>query len=818
MPKNIFAKQRSATPKPKRNTFDLSHANHFTAKMGYLYPVLCQEVLPGDSFRIDASAQFKAMPLKFPVQSPINCHFHYFYVRNRILWNDWEDYITKVRDDLDFPTLKLTNERAKQMLKTGELADYLGVPTELYGRFGNSNLQSLNFTVPSGGSSLPTIYKRWCPIAISSLTMGYYLKTSDLPTVFLEGTNINNAIFRDLSEGYEYSTIRSYQNDTDSDLVFAYPPVGSLNSEALYCGEFSFKPTSIIFHGNYTSTRPTIGIAFVLTDTNDRVLGYNSKLFSYATYTSSACIFPNLNFSSVTSEGPYRLYAFVTVESDIQISTSDSINNFAPFYDASDLSGTTISDLRSYSTKGSSSVEILGSGATSSISSVADDVISDNPFVGNTPDIPLNALPFRAYEMIYNAFYRDTLNNPYFIDGVQQFNNYLPSLEGGQDTNTYLLHKRNWELDFLTSAVPSPQFGAAPLVGVTVNNLQSTATLTLDLDPLADNALTIAQAKTGPIKAGGTTSLAATSTIDEFNSNQSKIDGKLTGTIDVTIGDDGETIKGISNYSNNVPATELQRLFEAINYGISINDIRNVNSFQRFLENMIRKGSLKYRDQLMAHFGVEPDYNVVDMPSFEGGFTVPVVVNEVTQSAQTSEGTLGDIAGKISVKGGSRNNVSIYCPEHGFVMCIMSITPVPSYSQLLPKFMTKTTNALDYFFPEFSKIGYQPIKIKEVAPLQAARSQMSQDKVFGYQRPNYDYLACTDEVHGLMRSNLRDFLINRVFNSVPQLGEQFLLVDPEQVNDVFAVTQEDNDTFIGEVYFHEFSKRPIPRLGIPSLE
>ena len=80
--------------------------------------------------------------------------------------------------------------------------------------------------------------------------------------------------------------------------------------------------------------------------------------------------------------------------------------------------------------------------------------------------IKLSALPFRAYESIYNAFYRDIRNNPYLLNGKPEYNKYIPSVEGGADTNEYVLRFRNWEPDFLTTAVQSPQQGIAPLVGV----------------------------------------------------------------------------------------------------------------------------------------------------------------------------------------------------------------------------------------------------------------------------------------------------------------------------------------------------------------
>lgn len=79
----------------------------------------------------------------------------------------------------------------------------------------------------------------------------------------------------------------------------------------------------------------------------------------------------------------------------------------------------------------------------------------------------MSAYPFRAYEGIYNAYYRDIRNNPFILNGQEEYNVFIPNDEGGADLLTYPLHYANWERDMFTTAVPSPQQGRAPLVGLT---------------------------------------------------------------------------------------------------------------------------------------------------------------------------------------------------------------------------------------------------------------------------------------------------------------------------------------------------------------
>ena len=110
----------------------------------------------------------------------------------------------------------------------------------------------------------------------------------------------------------------------------------------------------------------------------------------------------------------------------------------------------------------------------------------------------------------------------------------------------------------------------------------------------------------------------------------------------------------------------------------------------------------------------------------------------------------------------------------------------------------------------------QPITYAEVTPLQAFQEGKLND-VFGYQRAWYDLISKTDEVHGLFRSNLRNFLINRTFDGTPELGAEFTVMDPDQINDVFAYT-ENTDKILGQIYMDIKKKTPIPLYGVPKLE
>ena len=108
---------------------------------------------------------------------------------------------------------------------------------------------------------------------------------------------------------------------------------------------------------------------------------------------------------------------------------------------------------------------------------------------------------------------------------------------------------------------------------------------------------------------------------------------------------------------------------------------------------------------------------------------------------------------------------------------------------------------------------------KHLCPYQAyAVNPQNINNVFGYQRAYWDLISSFDEVHGEFRGSMRNFLINRVFDKAPELSKDFLLVNPDHVNDVFAMTSESGDKILGSIAFDITKKTTIPRNSIPHIE
>lgn len=795
---NIFNLSNDRTPDVNRNTFDLSFQNNFTAKFGYLYPVFCKEVLPGDTFKIRPTFALEFMPMVFPVQTRMRANLHFFYCRNRAAYKDFEDWIGNTDPDADPPYLDLS-KNFENICASGSLGDHLGLPTTLIGEYGNE-VKGTTSILCSKWNDRNVAYNSIQPLVSSGGPYDYYGALYEKGAGLFDGlTELSGDSTTwqvdDVGAGYlplfykwTFPSVPGVRLDEDWKIVL---------TERYETGDASRLSFPEYRRGQIFRVRVA---------SSDFKEPYLSPVFYGDLWGYKVDEIANLN----------RLYG-VTIESD----TSESTDDFVIITHTITLSkdGAMMRALKSLWKSSDLAVDIdmlgrnvvpylapeAGSCYTnfqklelvqqreggfdpsfqpqSSLTFGDSDVVRDitpqtSPYYDsqNNPNgIKVNALPFRHYDAIYNTFYRDARNNPLMLNGKPEYNKVYVNTAGSADTTTYMLRRRNWESDFLTTAVQSPQQGAAPLVGIT-----STGKMTFQ-----DEAGKQYQAQA------------------EF-------------------AEDGETITGFKVLSDDMPQANMRSLIDMSTTGISIADLRQVNSLQRWLEANMRKG-LRYRDQMKAHFGIDIAYKELNMPEFIGGCSEDVRVNMVTQTTPTGDPEdpksrpLGSYAGQASCVGTSNHDVDQYCDEYGYIIGIFSVTPVPNYSQLLPKHFVKR-NIMDYFYPEFGNLGFVPIRYDEVCPVQAKNAGDDLNGTFGYQRAWYEYLASVDEVHGEFRKTLRDYLMNRTFDTKPELGEDFLLVDPAQLNEVFAVTTASDDKILGQIYFDCKVKRPIPLYGIPRLE
>lgn len=748
MADNIFDATLDVDNDVKVNNFDWSHANNLTTQIGRITPIFCDMVPAKTSFRVNPRFGLQFMPMVFPIQTRMKARISFYRYPLRALWKDYKDFIGNFREGLEEPYINFnTAERLRKMASTGSLGDYLGLPTTHIGEYG----QPFNLS--------PNWYLDNAYVPFSSQVLGNKaidLTDDEVTAPYFVGRKLGSILdsdiaVREMYGGFFYTFPSLLTNDVNF-VELHFSTTGSSDSQN---DAFVANSTLLIFDSN----RTCIGVSSGGSDSDGIYYTINPNIYDVPIkYVAVYCKFKN---ASGASTGIVNV-----VNGDIVGST------LLPVFLPSTLSG-------SYSVVGPSDVTLASSPWYNSESANKD------------KQQKILAYGFRAYEGIYNSFFRDNRNNPYYLNGQVQYNQWIPTDAGGEDNELYELRYANWEKDFLTTAVQSPQQGNAPLVGIT------TYTQTVDNGD------------------GTRTELIKTSLVDE--------DGKKYG---LSFKSSDEGLEGVEyvELDNGTAVRQARSLYDLATSGISIPDLRMVNCYQKFLELNMRKG-YSYKDIVEGRFAVKVRYADLLLPEFFGGVSRDIDVNSVTQtvdqnvSGQTNDydKALGSQAGIAGVRGEANANIECFCDEESIIIGLLVVTPLPVYTQLLPKHFTYR-GLMEHYQPEFNLIGFQPIKYNEVCPIQAYNDNpASLTETFGYNRPWYEYCQKYDVAHGLFRTSLSNFLMHRVFDQKPELAKSFLLVDPEQVTDVFAVT-ETTDKIYGQIWLDCTCKLPIARVAIPRLD
>lgn len=382
--------------------------------------------------------------------------------------------------------------------------------------------------------------------------------------------------------------------------------------------------------------------------------------------------------------------------------------------------------------------------------------------------VQVSALPFRAYNKIYNDYYRD--------ENLQD--EIVLSTGAGSDTTTVTdLQTRCWQHDFFTSALPWTQRSSTGAVKV----------------PLGGEAPVVG----GSIAPYGSYSLK-TEAIDRPLGLAA--DSNVTNTFGYYIDSTDSTVS-MKNYSLGLKVN--------LNDATSgdINDIRYAFQVQRFLEKMARGGA-RYTEVILSHFGVKSSDARLQRAEYLGGGRSPVAISDVLQtSADDNQPTpLATMAGH-GYSAQRSHQFKRFFEEHGFLIGIMSIMPRSTYQQGLAKKWTRETR-FSYYWPVFSHLGEQAIHNREIY----LQGNSDDGGIFGYQPRYEEYRKHYSEVHGDFRDSLDFWHLGRIFSQLPVLNEDFVKCNPD--NRIFAV-QSDVDHFWVDIYHNIKALRPIPKYGDP---
>ncbi len=412
------------------------------------------------------------------------------------------------------------------------------------------------------------------------------------------------------------------------------------------------------------------------------------------------------------------------------------------------------------------------------------------------PNLSVSALPFRAYALIMNEWFRDqNLSDPLVVPdddatvaGVNTGTFVSDVAKGGKP---YIAAKYH---DYFTSCLPSPQKGPDVTLPVASGG-------NVPVIPLATN-----HSLTGP---DGTLN-----TIKWVDSQGALLDNRQLNMID------GITSSGTDYVSRDNRLTPYPANLYAVDLNpqaATINQLRLAFQIQKLYERDARGGS-RYIEILKSHFGVTSPDARLQRPEYLGGNRVPININQVIQQSGTGTGAntpQGTVVGMSQTTDSHADFIKSFT-EHGFIIGVMVARYDHTYQQGLDRLWSRK-DRFDYYWPVFANIGEQAVKNKEIY----AQGNAEDDQVFGYQEAWADYRYKPNRVTGEMRSAYAQSLdvwhLADDYSSRPSLSDSWIREDKTNIDRVLAVTSANSNQFFADIYVQNRATRPMPMYSVPGL-
>lgn len=425
-------------------------------------------------------------------------------------------------------------------------------------------------------------------------------------------------------------------------------------------------------------------------------------------------------------------------------------------------------------------------------------------------EIEVNALPARAYAMIYNEWFRDeNLESPLMLG-------YKKTDEGGSydasetvssantpksttNTNEALLYglkpaKAGKFHDYFTSCLPSPLKSDPVEISLTGN-------APLKLGDVNGKPIPALETGVGPELVVGISQNQNTPGTLTYAKLTDKKVMQFSGKKDNEIGATGYLYTDLSGVS-----------------AISIQDLRMSIALQHIFEADARNGT-RYREFLSGTWGVTSPDSRLQIPEYIGGQRIAINVNQVVQTSQTDTKT-GQVLGNTaaySLTTCSKQMVDYAATEYGYIIGLAVVRVEHSYQQGLA---TKWTRGgrFTYYDPRLAALGEQPVYNREIY----AQGTPEDDEIFGYQEAWADYRYKPSYVTGEMRSNYQTSLdawhYADDYDALPRLSAEWIQEDTKNIDRTIAVTSAKSHQFLCDFYFTEDWYREMPIYSIPGIE
>lgn len=378
----------------------------------------------------------------------------------------------------------------------------------------------------------------------------------------------------------------------------------------------------------------------------------------------------------------------------------------------------------------------------------------------------INSLPFRAYNLIYNEWFRDEnlIDSVYFDDG-----------DGTDDVSNFVMLKRCKRHDYFTSCLPWPQKGES-----------------VDI-PLNGDA---------PLRFIGSTRddlVVASPVGSAYNSTSFRVatssPAYVEGYIENRIKPEPNLVADLSSVS-----------------AATINSLRQAFQLQRMLERDARGGT-RYTEILRSHFGVISPDSRLQRPEYIGGRSTPISINPVVQQSSTDATSPQGNLAAFGVSGSNTKVMSKSFVEHGYIIGLVNVRAALTYQQGIDRMWSRRTR-YDFYWPSLAHLGEQAVLNKEIY----AQGTAADDDVFGYQERYAEYRYGKNQITGKFRSSdpqtLDVWHLAQKFDSLPTLSPSFIN-ENVPMDRVVAVPSEPDILF--DSYINIRAARPMPLYGVPGL-